>query len=40
MARQQFRKGIVQDTKKDGKTHVIVIKVGGQKIAIKTSTAK
>lgn len=38
MARQQFRKGIVQDTKKDGKVHVIVVKIGGKKIAIKNST--
>jgi predicted SPOUT superfamily RNA methylase MTH1 len=40
MARQQFRKGIVQDCKKEGKVNVTVVKIGGKKIAIKIPVTK
>jgi len=40
MARQQFRKGIVQDSKKEGKINVVVVKIGNKKIAIKNPVNK
>jgi hypothetical protein len=40
MAKQQFRKGIVQDCKKEGKVQVFVTKIGGKKVAIKIPVNK